>query len=100
MQIYIAKTLNKVLLLFSAVIVVLFAGIFIASRYYPEYARWQVLVFVVASVFLALFYKYLEENWEEFVWFSLHFPNIPAVTTLFWKGSCPIFLTLRFPVEL
>jgi len=65
MQIYIAKTLNKILLLFSAVIVVLFAGIFIASRYYPEYARWQVLVFAIASIFLALFYKYLEDNWDK-----------------------------------
>jgi len=65
MQIYIARTLNKILLLFTAVIAALFAGMFIVRRYYPEYARWQVLVFIIASVFLALFYKYLEENWDK-----------------------------------
>ena len=65
MQVYIAKTLNKILLLFSVVIVGLFAGIFPVSRYYPDYARWQVLIFIIASIFLALFYKYLEENWDK-----------------------------------
>ena len=65
MQIYIAKTLNKILLLFSAVIVLLFVGIFVVSRIYPEYVRWQVLVFIIASIFLSLFYRYLEENWDK-----------------------------------
>ena len=65
MQVYIAKTLNKVLLLFSLVILALFAGIFIVSRMYPEYARWQILVFAVTSVFLAVFFRYLEENWDK-----------------------------------
>jgi len=65
MQIYIAKTLNKILLLFSAVIIVFFAGIFVCLRYYPEYARWQVLVFIIVSVFLAIFYRYLEENYDK-----------------------------------
>ncbi|MCL1928614.1 MAG: hypothetical protein FWG07_07475 [Treponema sp.] len=65
MQIYIAKTLNKVLLLFLLVIVALFAGIFIVSKLYPEYVRWQVLTFVIGSVFLAVFFRYLEENWDK-----------------------------------
>jgi membrane protein implicated in regulation of membrane protease activity len=65
MQIFIAKTLNKVLLLFSAVIVLFFAGIFAVAHYYPEYARWQVLAFIIASITLALFYRYLEENWDK-----------------------------------
>ena len=65
MQVYIAKTLNKVLLLFSLVIIALFAGIFIVRQFYPEYARWQILFFVCASVFLAVFFRYLEENWDK-----------------------------------
>jgi membrane protein implicated in regulation of membrane protease activity len=65
MQIYITKTLNKILLLFSLVIVLLFAGIFYASRYYPEYSRWQVLIFIIASIFLALYFRYLEQNWDK-----------------------------------
>ena len=65
MQTFIAKTLNKLLLLFSAATIILFAGIFVVSHYYPKYARWQVLVFVVVSVFLAVFYRYLEENWDK-----------------------------------
>ena len=65
MQIYIAKTLNKILLLFLAVILLLFAGIFIVRHYYPDYARWQVLVFILFSIFLTLFYRYLEENWDK-----------------------------------
>ena len=65
MQVYIAKRLNKVLILFSLVIAALFAGIFIVRHYYPDYVRWQVLVFAAASVFLAVFFRYLEENWDK-----------------------------------
>ncbi|MDR0448793.1 MAG: hypothetical protein LBH07_09015, partial [Treponema sp.] len=65
MQIYIAKTLNKLLLLFSGTILILFAGIFATSRYYPEYTRWQVLVFVIVSILLAIIFRYLEENWDK-----------------------------------
>ncbi|GHV85073.1 hypothetical protein AGMMS50230_06810 [Spirochaetia bacterium] len=65
MQIFIARTLNKLLLLFMAVIVILFGGIFAASRFYPDYARWQILVFIVVSVTLALLYRWLEENWDK-----------------------------------
>ena len=65
MQIYIARTLNKILLLFSAAIIILFAGIFIVPHFFPEYGRWQLLVFIVVSVFLAVYYRYLEENWDK-----------------------------------
>ena len=65
MQVYIAKTLNKVLLLFTLVIIALFAGIFIVRYFYPEYVRWQVLVFIIGSVFLSVFFRYLEENWDK-----------------------------------
>ncbi|MCL1812914.1 MAG: hypothetical protein FWG29_05260 [Treponema sp.] len=65
MQVYIAKTLNKVLLLFLLVIAALFAGILIVSKLHPEYVRWQVLVFIAGSIFLAFFFRYLEENWDK-----------------------------------
>jgi membrane protein implicated in regulation of membrane protease activity len=65
MQIYIARVLNALLLLFSAVIVILFAGIFIASRFFPGYLRWHILLFAVTAVVLTLFYRYLEENWDK-----------------------------------
>jgi len=65
MQVYIAKTLNKLLLLFSAVILILFAGIFAVNHFFPEYGRWQVLVFIIVSIFLALFFRYLEDNWDK-----------------------------------
>jgi hypothetical protein len=65
MQVYIAKTLNKILLLFSLVIIVLFSGIFWAPRFYPEYESAHLLAFIIISVFLAVFYRYLEENWDK-----------------------------------
>ena len=65
MQVYIAKTLNKVLLLFSAVILILFAGLFFTMRNYPEYTRWHLLVFIVAAVLLPLYFRYLEENYDK-----------------------------------
>jgi membrane protein implicated in regulation of membrane protease activity len=65
MQIYIAKTLNKLLLLFSGVIVLFFIGFFVVSHFYPEYARWQLLAFIVVSIFLTIYYRYLEENWDK-----------------------------------
>ena len=65
MQVYIARSLNKLLLAFSGIIIILFAGIFIAHKYYPDYARWQILVFAAVSVFLALYFRYLEGNWDK-----------------------------------
>ena len=65
MQIFIAKTLNKLLLLFSAVIIILFAGIFVVNHLYPEFGRWQLFIFIIVSVFLALLFRYLEEYWDK-----------------------------------
>jgi len=65
MQVLIAKTLNKLLLLFSAVIIILFVGIFVVNHLYPEFGRWQLLVFIIVSVFLALLFRYLEEYWDK-----------------------------------
>jgi len=65
MQVFIAKTLNKVLLLFSVVIIILFAGIFLAYRFYPEHVRWHIIVFAIVSVFLSIFFRHLEINWDK-----------------------------------
>ncbi|MDR2767317.1 MAG: hypothetical protein LBB82_03210 [Treponema sp.] len=65
MQVLIARTLNKILLLFGAVIIILFAGIFAARQYFPEYARWYLLAFVIISIALAVIFRYLEENWDK-----------------------------------
>jgi hypothetical protein len=65
MQVYIARALNRLLLLFSVVVVLLFSGIFAAVRFFPDYLRWHILIFIVVSIGLALFYRYLEENWDK-----------------------------------
>ena len=65
MQVFIAKTLNKLLVLFSAVILFLFGGIFFASRFYPEYLRIQMFLFITVSVGLAIWYRRLEEHWDK-----------------------------------
>ncbi|MDR2471659.1 MAG: hypothetical protein LBD09_06075 [Treponema sp.] len=65
MQVFIAKTLNKLLVLFLGVILFLFGGIFLAARFYPEYLRVQTLMFITVSVFLAIWYRWLEERWDK-----------------------------------
>ncbi|MDR1903086.1 MAG: hypothetical protein LBQ88_12505 [Treponema sp.] len=65
MQVRIARNLNRLLILFTAVVVIFFGGIFAASRFFPEYTRWHVLVFAVVSIGLAIVYRYLEENWDK-----------------------------------
>jgi hypothetical protein len=54
-----------VLLLFSVVIVILFAGIFAVGYYRPDYQRYYIGVFVLVSIVLALYFKYLEEYWDK-----------------------------------
>jgi hypothetical protein len=65
MQVLIARTLNKILLLFSVVIVALFAGIFAVGRYWPDYRNLYIGGFAFISIALALYYKYLEDRWDK-----------------------------------
>jgi ABC-type multidrug transport system fused ATPase/permease subunit len=65
MQLLIAKMLNRIFLLFSVVVLALFGGIFVVSRFFPAYVRWQILAFGVVSIVLSLFYRYLEGNWDK-----------------------------------
>jgi hypothetical protein len=64
MQISIARVLNKVLLLFSFVIVILFAGIFVIGHYMPGYRNYYIGIFVIISIILALYFRYLEDYWD------------------------------------
>lgn len=65
MQVLIAKTLNKILLLFTAAVVALFAGIFVVGRYWPDYRGYYIGVFIFVSIVLALYFKYLEDHWDK-----------------------------------
>jgi hypothetical protein len=65
MQILIARTLNKILLLFVLVIAVLFAGIFVAGYYWPASRSYYIGVFIFVSLVLALYFKYLEDHWDK-----------------------------------
>jgi hypothetical protein len=65
MQVYIARTLNKILLLFFVVIAVLFAGIFVVGYYRPGFRSYYIGVFIFASIILAVYFKYLEDFWDK-----------------------------------
>jgi hypothetical protein len=65
MQVFIARTLNKILLLFTVVIAALFAGIFVVGRYWPDYRSYYIGVFIFVSIVLALYFKYLEDHWDK-----------------------------------
>ncbi|MDR2049244.1 MAG: hypothetical protein LBP69_07290 [Treponema sp.] len=65
MQVLIARTLNKILLLFIGVIAVLFAGIFVVGYYRPGYHSYYIGVFIFVSLVLAFYFKYLEDNWDK-----------------------------------
>jgi hypothetical protein len=65
MQVLIARTLNKILLLFTVAVVALFAGIFVVGRYWPDYRGYYIGVFIFISIVLALYFKYLEDRWDK-----------------------------------
>ncbi|MDR0403944.1 MAG: hypothetical protein LBH35_10195 [Treponema sp.] len=65
MQVLIARTLNKILLLFTAAVVVLFAGIFVAGHYWPDYRAYYIGFFIFVSIVLAIYFKYIEDNWDK-----------------------------------
>jgi hypothetical protein len=65
MQVLIARTLNKILLLFVGVIVILFAGIFVVGYYRPGYRAYYIGVFIFVSLVLAIYFKYLEDYWDK-----------------------------------
>jgi hypothetical protein len=65
MQVFIARTLNKILLLFVAVIAILFAGIFVVGYYRPGYRAYYIGGFIFVSIILAVYFKYLEDYWDK-----------------------------------
>jgi hypothetical protein len=67
MQIRIARILNKLLVLFAALVLVLFAGIFLVARWYPEYRFYYIAAFVIITVTLTVVFKWLENRWDKSV---------------------------------
>ncbi|MDR1388747.1 MAG: hypothetical protein LBJ31_02060 [Treponema sp.] len=65
MQVFLARTLNKILLLFFVVALALFAGVFVTGHFYPEYRTYYLGVFAVISIILAVYFKYLENYWDK-----------------------------------
>jgi hypothetical protein len=71
MQVLIAKTLNKILLLFTVAVAALFAGIFVVGRYWPGFHAYYIGVFIFVSIVLALYFKYLEDHWDKKIIFRM-----------------------------
>jgi hypothetical protein len=67
MQIRIARILNKLLVIFMALIGVLFAGIFLVRNRYPEYRFYYIAAFVIITVTLTVVFKWLENRWDKSV---------------------------------
>ncbi|MDR1930508.1 MAG: hypothetical protein LBQ44_07770 [Treponema sp.] len=65
MQVFLARTLNAILLLFSVVIIALFAGIFLVGRFWPDYRGYYIGVFAFVSIVITLYFKYLEDHWDK-----------------------------------
>jgi hypothetical protein len=65
MQIRIARILN-ILLIMSAVIILLLAvGVYLGARKFPEYLLYYSSAFVLVSLVLVVFYKWLESSWDK-----------------------------------
>jgi hypothetical protein len=67
MQVRIARILNKLLVLFAAVVLVLFAGIFLVAKWYPDYRFYYIAAFVIVTVALTVAFKWLENRWDKSV---------------------------------
>ncbi|MDR1898926.1 MAG: hypothetical protein LBQ55_02860 [Treponema sp.] len=67
MQIRIARILNKLLIIFAALILVLFAGIFYVAGRYPDYRLYYTAGFVIVTVSLTVVFKWLENRWDKSV---------------------------------
>jgi hypothetical protein len=65
MQTKIAKSLNVILILFSAVVLILFAGIFYVTRQYYEYRLYYIGGFIIISAALTFIFKWLESRWDK-----------------------------------
>jgi hypothetical protein len=67
MQVRIARILNKLLVIFMALALVLFAGIFVVAKWYPAYRFYYIAAFVIITVTLTVVFKWLENRWDKSV---------------------------------
>jgi uncharacterized membrane protein YedE/YeeE len=67
MQVRIARILNKLLVFFAALALVLFAGIFVVAKQYPAYRFYYIAAFVIITVTLTVVFKWLENRWDKSV---------------------------------
>ncbi|MDR2245062.1 MAG: hypothetical protein LBE17_00090 [Treponema sp.] len=67
MQVRIARILNKLLVIFAALVLVLFTGIFFVAKRYPDYRFYYIAAFVIVTVTLTVVFKWLENRWDKSV---------------------------------
>ncbi|MDR0589159.1 MAG: hypothetical protein LBG25_01295 [Spirochaetaceae bacterium] len=67
MQVRIARILNKLLIIFAALVLVLFTGIFFVAKQYPDYRFYYIAAFVIITVTLTVVFKWLENRWDKSV---------------------------------
>ena len=67
MQIRIARILNKLLIIFAVLVLVLFTGIFFVAKRYPDYRFYYIAAFVIVTVTLTVVFKWLENRWDKSV---------------------------------
>jgi hypothetical protein len=67
MQVRIARILNKLLVIFAALVLALFAGIFFVAKRYPDYRLYYIAAFVIITVTLTVVFKWLENRWDKSV---------------------------------
>ncbi|MDR2159503.1 MAG: hypothetical protein LBP23_05490 [Treponema sp.] len=67
MQVRIARILNKLLVIFAALTLALFAGIFFVAGRYPDYRFYYIAAFVIITVTLTVVFKWLENRWDKAV---------------------------------
>jgi hypothetical protein len=67
MQVRIARILNKLLVIFAGLALVLFGGIFFVTSRYPDYRFYYIAGFVIITVTLTVVFKWLENRWDKSV---------------------------------
>ncbi|MDR2759392.1 MAG: hypothetical protein LBB78_08425 [Spirochaetaceae bacterium] len=67
MQIRIARILNKLLVIFAGLALILFAGIFFVTNRYPDYRFYYIAAFVIITITLTVVFKWLENRWDKAV---------------------------------
>lgn len=64
MQLKIAKIINSLLILMTAIILVLVGGYFVVNKYYPEFKTTYLIIFVVVAIAMMVYFRWMEEGWD------------------------------------